>query len=278
MYSLVFFLALAGLARSQNAECIAWLSNQDQINCFSNLGINYGSGFGSYSSFNPDSVSPDQAWGFCQCISSAPTSCGDIFTGINTFCASGEDCVKSIVNAAPAFVQCVDKYSSDATDSHVLAKCACFSEANLNCDESLTFLGVQAYCKAVYDTVDAVVDALGTKIVAALNALSSTIVVTIQAVPNNGGHDRQIIIVDSNSEGLVKIEAWVTDTCGQINNWISSDCDGHDACKNIHITCPVVQSSKRSDTYTTTLGYTGSSGVTVVSVLGLLSLLVLALL
>jgi len=140
-------------------------------------------------------------------------------------------------------------------------------------------LGVKNYCTAIYDTVDNVIDVLAPSIVTALQALESTLTVTVQAVPGNGGHDREIIIVDISGAGLVKIEAWVQNVCSQINNWISTDCDGHDWCKKLAISCPTVQSSKRaSNTYTTTMGYTGNSGVAVASVLGLLSLLVLALL
>jgi len=263
---LLLCFAFARIVTSQT--CAEWVLQTDQVTCFSNLGINF-------ASYSPDAVTADQAWGFCQCLSSAPSDCGTVLAAINSLCASGEDCVKSIVNAAPTFETCIGKYSGDG---HTLAKCACFSEANINCDESLAFLGVETYCKAVYDTVDAVIDTLSSKIANALTTLSSGLTVTVDAVPGNGGKDRQITITDNNSEGLAKIETWITDVCTQINTWIANDCDGHDSCKSLAITCPVVKTAKRTDTYVATLGYQGSSGVAVASLLGLLSLLALALL
>jgi len=273
MYALFFCLALVRFAAAQGAQCTAWFTNQDQINCFQNTGVDVAS---FSSSFSADSLTADQAWGFCNCISGAPSDCGDILHVFNAFCGAGEDCVKSIINAYGPFETCINKYSSASNDTHVLARCACFDEANLQCAESLVYLGVQDYCTAVYDAVDAVVDTLSTKIIDALNQLSSSLQITIQT--GSDGHDRQIVIVDPSGVGLVKIETFVQEVCAQINNWISNDCDGHAACKNIAVSCPVVKTSKRSDTYTATLGYTGSSGVAVASLLGFLSLIVLAIL
>jgi len=263
MHILLFLAFLATTALSQQT-CATWAIANAQ--CFTSLNIDF-------TNFDPMKLTADQAWGLCQCIANAPADCP--LDTVRTICGAGEDCVKSTVNAIPSWESCSSKYTG--TTGHYLAKCACFEELDLPSCPAYGFYSVDQACTQLYNAVDSSLDGLSGAIASYLGVLSSDLQAAIQ---KKAGSDsgRQLQIIDGGSQGIEKIAVYVGQACDKINSLIQEDCDSHQWCESLGITCPNIQkTAKRSDTYLVDLSYQGNSSVFVVSLVSLLLCLLVAL-